>query len=329
MCGLFGYINHGGVISSNTLYSLLQQLAIGAASRGTDATGIAYNQNNRHVINKAPVPAHQFNFNLPKNAMPHVVMGHTRRTTQGTERKNHNNHPFEGTLRSGKRFSLAHNGVLDNDYNLRKEEDLPKTSIETDSYVAVQLVEKYCDSLSAESLVTVAQKVSGMFAFTLLDDRNNFYIVKNDSPFYMIYSPKYRLYIYASTKDIVNDALKEAEIDKYSFDAIPVEQGEIIEIPFNGKQIKKTTFEINNAYYNYYNPKYAIANASNYLSAYNELYSALASYGLSDDEIDLLLLYYDAAAIWDFIDAGKVHDILLECLRTEFHLFKDYTFRRV
>ena len=40
------------------------------------------------------------------------------------------------------KFDLAHNGILFNDKELRKSMHLPKTKIETDSYIAVQLIEK-------------------------------------------------------------------------------------------------------------------------------------------------------------------------------------------
>ena len=39
-------------------------------------------------------------------------------------------------------FALARNGVLYNDKELRGEKKLPATKIETDSYVAVQLLEQ-------------------------------------------------------------------------------------------------------------------------------------------------------------------------------------------
>ena len=49
------------------------------------------------------------------------------------------------------RFALAHNGILGNDRLLRKKKKLPVTRIETDSYVAVQLLERYGE-LSSKSL---------------------------------------------------------------------------------------------------------------------------------------------------------------------------------
>ena len=75
-------------------------------------------------------------------AAPSIIMGHTRMATQGSELVNINNHPFPG-ITGQERFSLAHNGVLTNDKVLRKKFKLPTTKVETDSYVAVQLLEQY------------------------------------------------------------------------------------------------------------------------------------------------------------------------------------------
>ena len=68
-------------------------------------------------------------------------MGHTRMTTQGNERFNRNNHPFRGKTPDGI-FTQAHNGVLWNDRVLREMLKLPATNIETDSYIAVQLIKQ-------------------------------------------------------------------------------------------------------------------------------------------------------------------------------------------
>ena len=62
-------------------------------------------------------------------------------TTQGRASRNRNNHPFFGEA-GGELFALAHNGVLWNDDILRRSKHLPKTKIETDSYIAVQLIEQ-------------------------------------------------------------------------------------------------------------------------------------------------------------------------------------------
>ena len=138
MCALFGWLDYKHGISPKVLKKLTQALANAAEERGTDASGISYIKNGKVTIFKRPKPAHKIRFNAPDSTT--AIMGHTRLTTQGNQKFNQNNHPFYG--HADKDFAFAHNGVLYNDGELRKEKNLPKTHIETDSYVAVQLIEK-------------------------------------------------------------------------------------------------------------------------------------------------------------------------------------------
>ena len=59
---------------------------------------------------------------------------------------------------------------------LRKRLPLPFTKIETDSYVAVQLLEQK-KTLDFASLKYMAEQVEGSFTFTVLDQRNHLYIL--------------------------------------------------------------------------------------------------------------------------------------------------------
>ena len=68
-------------------------------------------------------------------------------------------HPFQGQI-GNKKFALAHNGVLLNDRLLQRSKNLPKTHIGTDSYIAVQLLEKQ-NALNFNSLRKVAEQVQG------------------------------------------------------------------------------------------------------------------------------------------------------------------------
>ena len=76
-------------------------------------------------------------FKIPGDAT--CILGHTRMTTQGSEKVNHNNHPFISKVK-GHEFALAHNGVLYNDIELRMTERLPDTFIETDSFIDIASV---------------------------------------------------------------------------------------------------------------------------------------------------------------------------------------------
>ena len=138
MCALFGWLDYKGIVSDKLLKKLTQALANAAEERGTDASGIAYVKSGKVTIYKRPKPAHKLRFNAPNGTK--AVMGHTRMTTQSDEKFNYNNHPFYG--HADVDFAFAHNGVLYNDKELRTEKHLPQTQIETDSYVAVQLLEQ-------------------------------------------------------------------------------------------------------------------------------------------------------------------------------------------
>jgi len=185
MCCLFGIYNYSGHEISN-LSNLTNLLAENATVRGTDATGIAYNNNGKLAIHKEAKSAYMVDFRHPDDVV--CVTGHTRHATQGDKKKNYNNHPFAGSCKN-LRFALAHNGVLINDAELKLQYHLPKTKILTDSFVAVQLLEKK-KLLDVESVKFMAEKVSGSFAFTILDSSNVLWLVRGDSPLSLVHLPK-------------------------------------------------------------------------------------------------------------------------------------------
>ena len=175
MCGLFGFSAYCDQPIKN-LSMLTNSLAEQSAVRGIDATGIAYGKGGGITLYKEPKSAYLMDFKHPEDTK--ALIGHTRHSTQGSEKKNWNNHPFFGKTRNGK-FVLAHNGVLTNDDELKLKYSLPKTKIETDSFVAVQLIEqmKY---LNFASIKHMAENVEGSFSFSIMDTKNNIYLVKGD-----------------------------------------------------------------------------------------------------------------------------------------------------
>lgn len=261
MCGLFGFLYYGkkGLKDAE---KLLEYLALEASVRGTDATGYAYNYKNKIQIEKAAKPAYLMKYLLPKKVR--VVMGHTRATTQGNAEFNYNNHPFKGKVRTGE-FAMAHNGVIDNEFEVRDLFSIKPNEIQTDSYVACQLLEKL-GSFSMENLKTVGETIEGMFTFTYLDNRDNLYIVKNDSPLTILHFPTLELYVYASTDEILFNALvefkptREIIMDKVisnssQVENIPIKAGDILVIKANGK-IERGKFTPRERVWN---PKYYIA----------------------------------------------------------------------
>lgn len=89
MCSLFGLIDFKECLSTHTKNKILNTLARECQVRGTDATGIAYNFNDRLRIYKRPLPARKMKIHIPHGV--NVVMGHTRMTTQGNAQFNQNN----------------------------------------------------------------------------------------------------------------------------------------------------------------------------------------------------------------------------------------------
>ena len=203
MCCLFGFIDYAGALSVTQKSRLIRELSIAAEVRGTDATGIAYNTSRGLQIYKRPLAAHRLHLRIPAEA--HVVMGHTRMTTQGSAKKNFNNHPFFGCVK-GKSFALAHNGIVWNDLELRRTKHLPRTKVQTDSFIAVQLIEQQ-KSLNLSSLKCMAEQVEGSFSFSVLSEQDDLWLVKGDNPLTIVHFPKVGVYAYASTAEILNKAL--------------------------------------------------------------------------------------------------------------------------
>lgn len=248
MCGLFGFSNYSGTTSKG-LCELTNSLAEQSAVRGIDATGIAFCKTGGITINKEPKSAYSIDFKHSDDIK--ALIGHTRHSTQGDKKKNFNNHPFYGKTK-GVRFALAHNGVLLNDEDLRREFYLPKTKIETDSFIAVQLIESQ-KILNIDSIRYMAEKVNGSFSFSILDERNNIYLVKGDSPLSVLHFPKQKIYVYASTDSILYKALVDTKLfdslRKCDYEEIPIEEGEILKICPNGK------IERHNFRFSYYTTK--------------------------------------------------------------------------
>ena len=232
MCAVFGLLDFEGKLTPSERLMIFKALGKTAEVRGTDATGVAYVQNGSIQIQKAPKPAHKMRWRISPEAK--YLMGHTRMTTQGSEKKNYNNHPFWGKVGQTP-FALAHNGVLFNDFELQKARKLPKTHIETDSYVAVQLIER-SGSLSPKSLKQMAEALDGSFTITVLDANNNLYLVKGNNPLSLYLLPNLGIYLYASTKEILDNALDKLKLSQEPRAEIVVHQGDILKIDSQGKR---------------------------------------------------------------------------------------------
>ena len=327
MCALYGWLDCGKKLPHRLLKKLTQALANAAEERGTDAAGISYIKNGHVTIYKRPKPAHKIKFNIPENTV--AVMGHTRLATQGDKENNYNNHPFYG--KADKSFTFAHNGVLYNDTALSRAYNLPKTKIETDSYVAVQLIEKY-GSLDFDSLRSMAEDVMGNFVFTILDENNTLYFVKGNNPLYLIYFERFGLYVYASTKSIMNNALKAIGMQYEKPAVIKVCEGDIISISADG-EIDSSRFTPEN--YTFFSAKRTRCNFDwydweedeycEYTDEEELILDMCNCYGIDEDDVLLLLDYgYTAMEIEDmFMDSDLLRSSVQEVKQNSF--YDDFT----
>ena len=295
MCAVFGFLDYKSKISNTILKKLIQNLSIAAEIRGTDATGISYVNHGKVVTFKKAKPAHKVKLYFPKNTR--TVIGHTRMTTQGSEKYNYNNHPFDGRCGT-ETFALAHNGVLYNDAELKTKYHLPKTQIETDSYVAVQLL-KQEKQLYAESIKKMAELIEGSFVFTILRNDNTLFLVKGNNPLTLYHFPALGLYIYASTKSILDNALQQVNLSDKCCE-IDVSEGEILEIASNGKR-SKTTFAMQDSIFSPYNwddlnwyeteeQEECLLECCQMFGMPEEDVYLLLDYGFSADEIEEMLM---------------------------------------
>ena len=230
MCAIFGLIDYKKVFTAAQRECFMNVLATECEIRGTDATGFAFNSGGKLKIYKRPVAAHEMSLKLSEGA--NIVLGHTRMATQGDCKLNYNNHPFYGDV-CETRFALAHNGIVYNDDKLQHDMKLPVSKIKTDSYVAVQILEK-SGELSEKSLAEMAEKINGPFVFTVLDEKNNSYFVKGDNPL-ALYHFADGFYAYASTDMILENSLMILGLDKLPFEEIENDCGDILKINDKGK----------------------------------------------------------------------------------------------
>jgi hypothetical protein len=127
---------------------------------------------------------------------------------------------------------------------LKITERLPETRIETDSYVAVQLIEKK-KTLSTSSLKYMAEQLEGSFTITVMDKDNNLYFVRGDNPMCIYHFKDKGIYIYASTEEILLKAIGRMQMKLGRYEKIDNTCGDILAIDKFGYRTK-STFETDN-----------------------------------------------------------------------------------
>ncbi|MGE6631830.1 glutamine--fructose-6-phosphate transaminase (isomerizing) [Bacillus sp. NPDC077027] len=177
MCGIVGYIGQSD--AKEILLKGLEKLEY----RGYDSAGIAVaNEEGVHVFKEKGRIA-ELREVVDANVASTAGIGHTRWATHGVP-SYLNAHPHQST--SG-RFTLVHNGVIENYVQLTREylQDVTLKS-DTDTEVVVQVIEQFVNRGldTEEAFRQTLLQLKGSYAIALFDNENKetIYVAKNKSP---------------------------------------------------------------------------------------------------------------------------------------------------
>ncbi len=177
MCGIVGYIGEND--AKEILLKGLEKLEY----RGYDSAGIAVLNEDGVMVFKEKGRIADLREAVDGDVSANLGIGHTRWATHGVPNQE-NAHPHQSTT---KRFTLVHNGVIEN-YHLLKKAYLADVQMasDTDTEVIVQLIERFSkDGLSTvDALRKTLHLIHGSYAIALIDneDESTIYVAKNKSP---------------------------------------------------------------------------------------------------------------------------------------------------
>lgn len=294
MCGIFGIVRTDESKLNNKALDqsyLLSRLGYYSESRGTHAGGIAFkdHMDNISVIKNAGAITRNGTFDTLSKLFKdsRSFMGHTRFTTVGSATKNENNHPFKSDFHN---YAMAHNGTISNVFQLEAMFDLPDVDVETDSFIFSRMLDNTTSGLSHENVKKVSELTKGAFNFTVIDENESIWLIKNNNPLVVVKLEDLGVIAYASTEDIMLSAIqdvynlgdldsmfsKNKEINITGEVMRPV-AGDIWEIRKNGEIIKSTFMPpkyYTSSYYSGYSSQYSDEYYDDYYSKYYGSYDS-------------------------------------------------------
>ena len=177
MCGIVGYIGNKDV-KEILLYGLEKM-----EYRGYDSAGIGVRDDNEVKVFKEKGRIKDLREKVDGDFDATVGIGHTRWATHGVPNVK-NAHPHQS---ANGRFTLVHNGVIEN-YEQVRQEHIPDVELvsSTDTEIIVEIMSKFAqEGLSTEEAFTKTLDIlHGSYAIGLLDEEEPdvIYAAKNKSP---------------------------------------------------------------------------------------------------------------------------------------------------
>ena len=154
--------------------------------RGYDSAGVALLSENKDlkIFKKQGRVANSENLFSDANIRSNICIGHTRWATHG-EPSDKNSHPI---LSFNKKFTIVHNGIIENYKELKKilEDEGYSFLTDTDTEVLVNFLESCISKSSSveEGLTFGLSKVEGAYGIVIMDNKNpeNLYAARKGSP---------------------------------------------------------------------------------------------------------------------------------------------------
>jgi len=176
MCGIVGYI--GNKDAKEIILHGLEKLEY----RGYDSAGLAIMSEGDLKVFKDAGRIQNLR-DLVDESVSTQGVGHTRWATHGVPNRV-NSHPHQS---SGQRFTIVHNGVIENYVELKEKylKDVDLLS-ETDTEIIVGLIELFAKELPTvgNAIRVVMDLLEGSYALAIIDSKNTdkVYCAKNKSP---------------------------------------------------------------------------------------------------------------------------------------------------
>ncbi|WP_414044001.1 glutamine--fructose-6-phosphate transaminase (isomerizing) [Macrococcus animalis] len=235
MCGIVGYI--GTQDAKEILLKGLEKLEY----RGYDSAGIAVRNGEDVRVYKEKGRIAELRKAVDASFETSTGIGHTRWATHGVPNRE-NSHPHRSET---ERFTLVHNGVIEN-YEQLKEEFLSGVTFksDTDTEIIVQLIEHFSkQGLETEKAFTeVIKLLHGSYALGLLDSQSPevIFVAKNKSPLLVGLGEGFNV--------IASDAMAMLQVtDTYveltDGEIVLVEKEKVTIKDVNGKEIKRKPYK--------------------------------------------------------------------------------------
>lgn len=199
MCGIMGFCCFGEKRPSKEhiteMFSLLE-------TRGRDASGFAFIQEDQLIVQKAPIKSSQYvkTDDWEKVTLPKIMILHTRAATQGSNKNHFNNHP----LFNKQGVAIVHNGIIYNDKEIfgKNQRD---GEVDSEAILAV-----LSSKGKGDKIKRVFDRLEGSFAFAVInkEEPDKLTLVKKDNPIDLYYDDRNDILYFCSEKRIMQEALR-------------------------------------------------------------------------------------------------------------------------